>query len=205
MSRNFRSDEINIRYKENRRNIPSDKKIDREKVMQVFAKLRQGHYGHRILARANFECCGSCASALIQDRMDETDKYGMPKYIGYAFWHQQAEAGAFGARNTWGIRRHNLDLPLYINFSHGASSDPALSQIVGNIIVKALREAGLNVKWNGESNNAIAVLSDWGASLNGHSVNKATQEEAYGIPKYYGSYRCDSPVILEELRVRRES
>ena len=166
--------------------------IDRNAVLRAFKALRKD----RILARANHWCCQSCGGSDLEGRMETRLKSGTPKWKGYAFWHQQTEERAFG-RNYGYNRTLNIyytgTKDLDDELTH--SDDGMSSEEIGYALFYALKEEGLNVIWDGNADNSMAVFPD---------VFKEEEEtKVYGT---FGFLNPDSPLIPDHLREKvRES
>jgi hypothetical protein len=108
---------------------------DADRIERAFAALEKKN----ILTRMNFTCCNTCGSAEIGGDRQEEDR-------GYAFFHEQSMETAISNGE------------LYINF--GSFSRSVTRDVeVGKTIVRALKKAGLTVKWNNDPDTKIKVES----------------------------------------------
>lgn len=101
------------------------------KLSAAFRAMRKAG----LTARRNFSCCQSCGCYEICD--DKKSK------LVYAFYHRQDEED----------RRAGHDF--YI--AYGGTKDDELSQQAGDITSRCLKEAGLEVEWNGSVETRIKV------------------------------------------------
>lgn len=115
------------------------------KVTAAFAAIRK----HKIFARQNFLCCGSCA--------------------GYALGTQLTTARAKGKAAKGAVYYHRQDADhaleagvLCIGYGAGDGDDSlamdAETVEVGKIAVQCLRDAGLDVQWDGDKWSRIKVI-----------------------------------------------
>lgn len=110
---------------------------DCDRLDLAFAALRQAG----VMARQDFTCCQSCGHAEIGDELREGDR-------GYTFYHQQDTERAVEGGG--------------VMLAYGAvvpGEDACVA--IGNEIVAALAEAGLQPDWDGSSNRRIHVPLDW--------------------------------------------
>ena len=167
-------------------NSYKDSVIDRDAVIRAFKALRKD----KILARANHWCCQSCGGADLEGRMETKLKSGTPKWKGYAFWHRQTEERAFG--DSYG---YNPTLNIYYTGTKDLidtlthSDDGLTSEEIGYGIYYALKDEGLNVLWDGNEHNSIAVFPD--------VFNEEEETSLYGT---FSHLNPDSPLIPEHLR-----
>ena len=105
-------------------------------VMKAFRRLRKAGY----VAKANFMCCGTCASSACFEEAEETKKAGV------VWWHKQDDTSYRETGELW-IGFGSVD-----DVSESTNSDA-----VGQDVVKALVDAGLKVEWNGSSKQRIRV------------------------------------------------
>lgn len=120
----------------------------KSKVTKAFRALRK----RGIVARRNFKCCGSCASAAIQCEIEAMPKPDRP--IGAVYWHRQAEAG-FRDRGV-----------VYINFGSAKDGEDAYgkeTEEIGSMLVDALKAEGVLVDWDGSPWTAVMICAE-GAS-----------------------------------------
>ena len=113
--------------------------VTRPLVLKVFRQLRKLGF----VAKANFSCCGTCASSETFEEAEETGKDAV------AWWHHQDEDS---------YRRSGT---LYIGFGHVDDHDDSTGEFgdqVGRTIAKLLVDAGLKVEWGGSSHQRIMVV-----------------------------------------------
>jgi hypothetical protein len=116
---------------------------DCDRLDHAFADLEsQG-----IVARQNFSDCGTCGVAEIQAEMEAARKGGR-KVRGYAFYHMQDTESAVDGSG------------LYLNYGSVDDGEPAQLGI-GREIVQALKQQGLETKWNGKLEQRIGAKLDW--------------------------------------------
>jgi hypothetical protein len=98
-----------------------------------------------IVARQHFSCCQTCGSREIWGEMEDVEHLGLP-VRGYTFYHVQDTGEA--------VAGHGL----YLCYGSVEEDEDAT---VGDEVVAALREHGLQVEWDGTSEKRIRVLLDW--------------------------------------------
>ena len=104
----------------------------KKRIRQAFRKLR----GSNLAARMNFSCCGSCGSNEMFEIVKQAGN------IGYVFYHDQDN-------ETLSRTGHVL-----LRFGAVATSGDVA---VGQMVVQAMRHAGLSVDWSGDPSECIAV------------------------------------------------
>lgn len=109
-------------------------KENRARLINAFSILRK----RGLAARANFMCCMSCGIA-------EMEKKYEGKKEGFVFWYRQGED------DIRELGRVHLCLGCFGSF------DEVRDEKVGREVVPVLREAGLNVIWNGDVCTKILV------------------------------------------------
>lgn len=115
----------------------------RDKVLEAFKILRR----RGVVCRANFACCGGCASSEIASYMEKS-----PNKIGAAFWHRQTEQCYQEAKDGQGR------LLIYFGAKENWATKTTLAdRWIGYAITDALQEVGLHPDWNGDVDLAIAV------------------------------------------------
>lgn len=106
----------------------------------VFPALRKAG----LYARANYMCCGGCASYGLGQDLEAANLKGKPR-AGGVYWHNQDEA------------RIRKDGQVYIGYGaseHGAS---VTTEEVGELLVLECRLAGLAVEWDGKAISRVRV------------------------------------------------
>lgn len=98
----------------------------KSRIRGAFKKLE----GEHIIARANFSCCGSCASFELGTLIDEC------KYDGYAYYHAQDNDSLNECGNV------------FIGYSDLAT---------GKKVFEQLKKSHLKVSWNGKEDTRIFV------------------------------------------------
>lgn len=116
---------------------------DRPRIEAAFAALSD----RGIIARADFECCNSCAQYALFEQ-ERTAWAGMAPAIGYVYFHEQATDSA----NDGGPLR----------LGHGAFAEDGDGVGVGHLIVSVLIEHGLHPVWDGDTDLKIVVSAPAG-------------------------------------------
>ena len=113
----------------------------------AFAAMRKAG----IVARQNFSCCGSCAGYEIATDIEAMAPARRAKVQGTAFYTKQ-EWRQFDGRKPQGIY-----IP-YGQVATQAHGDVGLTTVaVGQIVATCLKEAGLEVEWDGTPEKTIYV------------------------------------------------
>jgi hypothetical protein len=114
----------------------------------AFAAMRKAG----IVARQNFSCCGSCAGYEIATDITAMTPTRRAKVQGCAFYTKQEWSRFEGSRNPQGIH-----IP-YGQVGTQAHGDVGLTtSAVGQIVATCLKEAGLEVEWDGTPEKTIYV------------------------------------------------
>jgi hypothetical protein len=121
-----------------------EKNAVRKKVIQVFAEMRKQGF----IARANFRDCNTCAGYAIACDAEKMKEKGK-EIKGIMFWHNQAEA-SFRQDGCLFIGYGNVKIEKF-----GTLGLP--TNEVGNILVEALKKAGVIVEWDGSPDSKILV------------------------------------------------
>lgn len=145
-----------------------------------------------LITRQNFMCCGSCASYSIWSTIHEAaagfkevtwDEPCQPtkdngwKRTRKAYGYEEAKAkqyrgGVFYSRQGGDCWQDGGGL--YLNFggvvdtpegSSDYSAEYADSEVVGQMVVDAMRKQGLTVEWNGSHTNCVVVQIIEGVNL----------------------------------------
>ena len=148
-------------------NSYKDSVIDRDAVIRAFKVLRKD----KILARANHWCCQSCGGADLEGRMETEER---------------AFGDSYGYNPTLNIY-YTGTKDLIDTLTH--SDDGLTSEEIGYGIYYALKAEGLNVLWDGNEHNSIAVFPD--------VFNEEEETSLYGT---FSHLNPDSPLIPEHLR-----
>lgn len=116
---------------------------DHDRLVQAFAALEsQG-----VVCRENFTCCGTCGVAEIGAEMQAVRDRGAP-VSGYAFFHIQDTERAVDGGGLW------------LHYGAVEEGEAALVAI-GRAIADALTATGLEVEWNGDTQERIHVALAW--------------------------------------------
>ena len=109
----------------------------REKLLAAFSDLRR----QGIIARADYMCCGSCATYnLLLEAERRSDKGKVVK--GIAYWHKQDEES---------FRKSGM---LFIGYS---GVKKFRCKLIAEMIVETLNEYGLVTEWDGSDSNKVEV------------------------------------------------
>lgn len=114
-------------------------RVARTKLRRAFVSLRR----LGLKARANYLCCQGCGNAALSETFDKKD-------VGGVFWHHQDDAGF----------REDGDVYLAFFLNNGPKDVDPSAELVGHMIVDALTEQGLDVEWNGDSDERIHVYAE---------------------------------------------
>ena len=101
-----------------------------------------------LVARQNFSCCGSCAGYEIATDIEAMPTATRERVYGTAFYTRQTAAD-FARRGFTG---------LYISYGPVDVDDTQVGLdvvAVGQIVATCLREAGIEVEWDGSGNKTI--------------------------------------------------
>jgi hypothetical protein len=113
----------------------------RKRALKAFAELRKSGY----VARANFSCCGTCATSELADYVNGVFKRLGKKIPGAVYWHHQDN------------ERLLRDGRFYVGFgSYGEEVGNSDVQI-GKDLVAALKKNGLIIEWNGRAETRVYV------------------------------------------------
>ncbi len=110
------------------------------KLRRAFALLRKKGY----LARQNFECCGSCAGAVLGE-LAEKD----PTKVGTVFYHRQEGQRLAQGAHVAHLHFGALGLEPVPDGDHVA---------VGWDICRTLAEAGLGFEWDGSADTCVKAI-----------------------------------------------
>lgn len=93
-----------------------------------------------IMCRPNYLCCTGCASGGIFTEMEDSDK----DWRGGVYWHEQDDEGLMRSG--------------YLYLGSGAFEDDDEKTVaIGEEIVEALEDEGLEVEWDGTASEKIRV------------------------------------------------
>lgn len=110
---------------------------NKDRLNGMFRELRR----QRIVARQNFMCCGSCASAELASMVRERDARGA------VYYHRQE-----GERLRAGAER------VYLAYGAGDGASESEDRVIGLEIVHAAQRNGLAVDWDGDVTKCVVVL-----------------------------------------------
>jgi hypothetical protein len=111
-----------------------------KRVGKAFVELRK----QKVMARMNYACCQSCGLYDIQMLADQYNRKNVDPCIGYVFFHRQD-------KHHW---VHGNDMYL----CYGGNDDYNAMEI-GERIVTALNQQGVETHWDGDINTRIRVLN----------------------------------------------
>jgi hypothetical protein len=117
----------------------------KHRVLAAFKVLRSRH---KILCRANFWCCQTCAGADITDKATMIVDKG--KVVnGCVFWHNQDE-DSFRRKGTLYLAFGQMNSTKYgrIGFE---------DEVVGRLVCETLVANGLEYEWDGSAGQRILV------------------------------------------------
>jgi hypothetical protein len=116
-----------------------------DKLGKAFTSLERNH---KILARINQMCCNTCGREEVAEDRDEDTR-------GYVFFHEQETESVVNGGD------------LHLAFGSFTKSEKK-NRIVGDIIVRSLRWAGLSVEWTGDLRRKILVrCREWRRRFDG--------------------------------------
>jgi hypothetical protein len=116
---------------------------DCDRLDSAFAELERAG----IVCRQDFSCCGTCGAAEIRDEMEQVARTGK-RVRGYAFYHMQDTESA--------VEGHGL----YLSYGAVQEGEAAALEIAKQISA-ALKQQGLDVRWDGTWTTRIGVSLDW--------------------------------------------
>jgi hypothetical protein len=113
-------------------------------IKDVFRQMR--HMGY--ICRTNFSCCSGCAGYELAEIASQRLYKGWP-VAGVVFWHHQDHA------------RMLDDGILFIRFGDITISEQGTfgqpDWYIGKVAYRMLKDAGLDVEWDGDSKSCIKV------------------------------------------------
>jgi hypothetical protein len=116
-------------------------RVDTDKLQEIRAKLTVAFKSLRkqkLVARRNFMCCGSCASAALESVCE-----AKPEILGAVYYTQQAAAD------------FNNGASVYLNY--GGVKGRATDEEIGKLVSIALKAAGVEFEWDGNPSACIKV------------------------------------------------
>ncbi|WP_433220191.1 DUF6891 domain-containing protein [Dactylosporangium sp. CS-047395] len=138
----------------------------RSNLNRAFAELN----ARGVIARENFSCCGTCASAEILDERDESRHW-----LGYVWYHQQdtesLAASTDGAVYLgYGVfPPEDFDEAAYERLTDAereAQYQRDLEQLLDGLVFPVLREHGMAVRWNRRQSTRILLTgAQWYATV----------------------------------------
>ena len=132
---------------------------NRTRISTAFAALRKQGF----IAKASFMCCGGCAGSAIADLTEELVDAGKSP-LGAVYFTKQCRSDAMDALERVYTQSDIKKVQLLIGYGtidtskHGVIGLPAVD--VGAALVAALREAGLEVDWDGDPDKKIGVSAN---------------------------------------------
>jgi hypothetical protein len=125
------------------------KNATRELLLDAFRALRKQGF----IARADFLCCSSCASAALSaqaaQRVDSNKARPKP-FKGIAYWHKQADDA------WWDCGELTIGFSGYE--AEGVTWGLPIEQ-VGQAVVMELVKRGVRTEWDGTAGRKIAVFA----------------------------------------------
>lgn len=160
-----------------------DRRSNRERVVDAFQKLRN----RRFYTRAGQGCCRSCISYNLavqtQDRHEERGE-DINK-IGIAYFSNQSSRDY-----------PNISYSAAGYYDHDADEHVSVTEFtdeeIGQKVVEALEEEGLNVWWNGDASKTIRVVSD---EFNQEEYTRQVEDPDVEFPS-------DDPEHRKEVKAR---
>lgn len=123
-----------------------------------------------VLARENFSCCGTCASAEIHDERDDSRRWQ-----GFLWYHQQDTESLVTSEDGevylgYGVYPPvDFDEVAYAGLSETerqAGYQADLERLLDDVVFPVLRGHGMRVEWNREQSRRIRVTgAQWYAPL----------------------------------------
>ena len=136
----------------------------RSRTSAAFAELN----ANGVIARADFSCCGTCASAEIGDERDDSRHWR-----GYVYFHQQdtehlIESGAtyigYGA-----FEPEHFDQDAYHRLSDQAKQDlyvADVTRMLDEVVFPIVRRHGIEPEWNRDPGTRVLLNNaDWYAPI----------------------------------------
>ncbi|GGO20507.1 hypothetical protein GCM10011576_37900 [Micromonospora parathelypteridis] len=138
----------------------------RGNLTRAFADLN----GLGVLARENFSCCGTCASAEIHDERDDSRHWR-----GYLWYHQQDTESLLASEDGevylgYGVYPPaDFDEVAYAGLSEAeqqANYQADLERLLDEVAFPVLRKHGMRVEWNRKQSRRVRVTgAQWYAPL----------------------------------------
>ncbi|MEU4472637.1 hypothetical protein [Micromonospora sp. NPDC023888] len=138
----------------------------RGNLTRAFAELNE----LGVVARENFSCCGSCASAEIHDERDDSRHW-----LGYLWYHQQDTESLLASDDGEVYLGYGAYPP--VDFDEAAYADLTetdkearyqadLERLLDDVVFPVLRGHGMRVEWNREQSRRVRVTgAQWYAPL----------------------------------------
>ncbi|MFG2050541.1 DUF6891 domain-containing protein [Micromonospora sp. NPDC048935] len=138
----------------------------RGNLTRAFAELNE----RGVLARENFSCCGTCASAEIHDERDDSRHWH-----GYVWYHQQDTESLLASEDGevyLGYGAYppaDFDEVAYDKLSEAeqqARYQADLERLLDDMVFPVLREHGMGVEWNRRQSRRVRVTgAQWYAPV----------------------------------------
>ncbi|QKT11804.1 DUF6891 domain-containing protein [Rhodococcus sp. W8901] len=121
-----------------------------------------------VVARADFSCCGSCASGEIWGERDDSRHW-----TGYVYFHQQDTDRLVEAGETYigygAFPPENFDEAAYDALSEDAKEDlyaAEVTRLLGDVVFPVLRRHGIEPEWNRDLGTRVLLTNaDWYAPI----------------------------------------
>jgi hypothetical protein len=123
-----------------------------------------------IVARADFSCCGSCASAEIGDELDDTRHW-----IGYVYFHSQDTDHLVDSGTTYigygAFEPENFDEDAWNRLSEQEQNDiyfRDVARMLDDVVFPIVRRHGIEPEWNRSLGTRVLLTNaDWYAPIGG--------------------------------------
>lgn len=124
--------------------------VSQKKLNKAFAQLRR----EGLLAKQGFSCCRSCAGSELATLIENLIETGEARPNGVVFYSKQEGFRGSSVRESK-FRRLYLSFGSVTTTKYGDVGLPTVE--VGQMLAKALTEAGLTFEWDGSPNSTIVV------------------------------------------------
>ncbi|EME20432.1 DUF6891 domain-containing protein [Rhodococcus triatomae] len=119
---------------------------------------------HGVVARANFSCCGTCASGEIWEERDDSRHW-----LGYTYFHQQDTDRLVESGETYigygAFPPEDFDEDAYDALSETAKEDlyrTDVMRLLDDVVFPVLRRHGIEPEWNRELGTRVLLTNaDW--------------------------------------------
>ncbi|MCG7606407.1 MULTISPECIES: DUF6891 domain-containing protein [Mycobacterium] len=125
---------------------------------------------HGVVARADFSCCGTCASAEIGDERDDSRHWQ-----GYIYFHNQDTDSLVESGSTYigygAFEPEDFDEDAYNTLSDQAKEDLYVSDVtrmLDEVVFPIVRRHGIEPEWNRDLGTRVLLTNaDWYAPIGG--------------------------------------